>query len=175
MLFRVHTSMSLDGFSAGPDGWPVIAHMPDFEHGVSYGYDEITRTCSAVVVGRTTFDSAVSSPEWPWPGKRVYVLTSGQVTAPEGTDVVACHSPEEVVKSARDSDLPGDVQVLGGPSAIRAMCGTGAVDRLEIIVLPVLRGSGTPLVPFGISERRLRLDERYEYADGTVKLCYSIT
>ncbi len=32
--------------------------------------------CDAVAMGRTTFEPAFTADRWPWPGKRIYVLTS---------------------------------------------------------------------------------------------------
>ena len=40
--------LSLDGFSAGPDGWPAILAAPDFDQGkTSHGIREFIATCDA--------------------------------------------------------------------------------------------------------------------------------
>jgi len=41
----------------------------------------------------------------------------------------------------RGSD--GDVHLVGGPRTIRAFYELGALDRLEIVILPILLGSGS--------------------------------
>lgn len=172
MLIRVHTGVTLDGFSAGADGWPAVTLVPGFVPGVSHEHPEFFAEIDAVIVGRTTYDYA--QPEhWPWPGKRTYVLTSRPLTPPPGIDVVACDSADQAVKSLRESGFTRDAQLLGGPSAIRAFHAIGAIDRLEIVVLPVLAGTGTPLFPLGPGLERLQLTDRAEYGDGSVKLCYS--
>lgn len=176
MLIRLHHSVSLDGFSTDSRGWPPLLRMPDFEPGVSYGHPEFIAQCDAVVVGRTTFEPALGSPRWPWPGKRVYVLASGPVTAPAGTDVEACPGgPTQVMERLRASGVTGDVHLLGGPGTIRAFYELGLIDRLEILVLPLLLGTGMPLFPLGGNEDRLELVEHVAYPDGTVKLCYGVT
>ena len=175
MLIRLHTSMSLDGFSTGANGWPAVTNMPDFVPGVSYGHEPFFDKCDAVLMGRNTYEPGVDAANWPWPGKRVHVLTSRPLTVRDGTDVVACDGPEDALARLRNSGLTGDVHLLGGPSTIRAMYQIGAIDRLEILVLPLLLGTGTPLFPFGDTADRLHLDERTGYPDGTTKLCFTPT
>jgi dihydrofolate reductase len=173
MAIRVHTSMSLDGFSADANGLPALLTMPDFVPGESHGHAEFFRQCDAVIMGRTTFDPALGSPSWPWPGKKVFVLTSRPLTAPAGTDVHPCATPGQLLDELHASDLAGDAQLLGGPSTIRAFHALDAIDRLEIVVLPILLGTGLPLFPLGPDLNRVTFDQETSYPDGAVKLCYS--
>jgi len=71
MLIRTRTGVTVDGFVAGPDGAPVLVSIPQFQPGVSYGYEEFINSCDAVVMGRTTFLPALGAPSWPWPARRV--------------------------------------------------------------------------------------------------------
>jgi dihydrofolate reductase len=173
MMIRLHHAISLDGFSADTAGRPALMNMPTFDPGVSYDHPTFFAQCDAVVVGRGTFEPALGAAKWPWPGQRVYVLTSGPITAPTGTDVELCQrGPAEVVDRLRTSGLTGDVHLLGGPGTVRAFYRLGLIDRLEILVLPLLLGAGKPLFPLGGNEDRLVLLEHVAYPDGTVKLCY---
>src|SRR4249920_573097 len=97
MLIKTHHSLSLDGFSATSDGLPAITQMTEFAPKTTHGIPEFTASCGAVAMGRTTFVPATTNPWWPWPGRRVYVLSSRQL--PEGT-------PDDVV------------HVTGGPDAL---------------------------------------------------------
>jgi dihydrofolate reductase len=170
MAIRVHTSMTLDGFSADTNGWPVLLHMPDFVPGVSYGHEEFFAQCTAVIMGRRTYEPALGAPDWPWPGKKVFVLTSGSVEVPTDQDVTVCAGVDEVLAA-----LPaGDAQLLGGPSTIAAFHRAGAVDRFEIVLLPLLLGKGNPLFPLGEDTQPLAFEEQVVYPDGTVKLCYGV-
>ena len=174
MLIRMHHAMSLDGFSADSSGLPVIRKM-GIDPAASYGHPEFFAQCDAVVVGRTTFEPALDAPRWPWPGKRVYVLTSRPVPSVAGTDVESCPGgAAEVVDRLRASGFSGDVHLLGGPGTIRQFYELGAIDRLEILVLPLFLATGLPLFPLGDKEDRLELVEHVGYPDGTVKLCYLV-
>ena len=74
----------------------------------------------------------------------------------------------------RAARLEGDVHLLGGPRTLRSFHELGAIDRLEILVLPILLGSeGIPLFPLGASRLPLRLEGQRAFPDGTVALVYA--
>jgi hypothetical protein len=68
MLIRTRTGVIVDGFVAGPDGAPVLVSMPQFQPGVSYGYEEFSSSCDAVVMGRATSLPPLGAPSWPGRG-----------------------------------------------------------------------------------------------------------
>lgn len=67
----------------------------------------------------------------------------------------------------------GDVHLVGGPRTIRAFSGLGALDRLELVMLPMLPGEGLPLSPQGtppVPLTLLRADRTFP--DGSAELVY---
>jgi hypothetical protein len=50
-----------------------------------------------------------------------------------------------LVRQFRDADLAGDVQLLGGVRTIQTFLEIGAIDELDVCLLPVLLGKGIPL------------------------------
>jgi hypothetical protein len=58
----------------------VLVSMPQFQPGVSYGYEEFSSSCDAVVMGRATSLPALGALV-AWPGLDVYVLTSTPLPA----------------------------------------------------------------------------------------------
>jgi len=194
MLIRTHVGVSLDGFMATPAGNPTWDLMPTFGAG-SHGYAELMEQCGAVVVGRTSFDQGFEHwlTGWPWPGKPVYVLTSRPLPERAATmGVVASQGgPAGIVEQLRESGLERDVQLLGGPRTIQAFLEVGALDRLGMVVLPVLLGKGIPLFateatafsndawaaslasPSPAAARpRFRLEHQQAFPDGAVQLVY---
>ena len=196
MLIRTHVGVSLDGFVATPDGLPAWDAMPTFGSG-SYGNDEFSAQCDAVVIGRTSFDQGFSEghwlPDWPYAGKQVYVLTSRPLpaTATEMGVVASRGGPAGLVGQLRGAGLAGDVHVLGGSRTIQAFLELGALDRLGMVVLPVLLGKGIPLFPLeiatfsseswaasraapaeAVSRSPLRLEGQRVFPDGAVELVY---
>lgn len=175
MLIKSRMGMSVDGFVANADGVPAIALAAGFEPGQSHGFPEFIAGSDAVVMGRNTFVPALGAGGWPWPGLQVYVLTTRPL--PDGTpaDVIAVPDPAALAEALRARDSGGDVHLVGGPRTIRAFSDIGALDQLEIVLLPMLLGSGVPLSPPGapaLPLRLLRADRRFP--DGSVEVTYSL-
>lgn len=175
MQIRTHMGVSLDGFVASADGRPSLLSMSDFVPGQSHGYPEFIVNCDAVVMGRATFDPALQAPNSPWSGLRVYVLTSRPLPTDLPTEVVSASSANELLELMRARGSDRDVHLVGGPQTIQAFREIGALDRLEVVVLPVLLGDGLPLSTPGSGPLRLALDSQRTFPDGSAELAYSVT
>ncbi|HLZ71360.1 MAG TPA: dihydrofolate reductase family protein [Dehalococcoidia bacterium] len=178
MLIRTHIGVSLDGLMATADGSPIWNSMPTFVPGHSHGYPEFIEGCEAVVVGRTSFDFGhaywTEQGGWPWPNLRVYVLTSRPLPERRHADVVAVPGgPAGLLKQLRGGSVNGDVQLLGGPRVIQGFLDLGAVDRLGLVILPILAGAGVHLFASGGVTRSLRLERQRAFPDGAVQLVYA--
>ena len=155
MRIKTHHSLSLDGFSATADGLPAITQVTAFKPKETHGIPEFTATTSAVAMGRTTFAPAIGNPWWPWPGRRVYVVSSRSLPAGTPEDVVhVTGGVDGLLERLRADEPDADVELLGGPMLIRAAWERGAIDQLGLLVLPVLFGEGLPLFPLGGGGRR---------------------
>jgi dihydrofolate reductase len=167
--------MSIDGYIAATGGVPALVKAADFVPGVSHGYPEFIAGCDAVAMGRETFLPAVGAPRWPCGDMKVYVLTSRPLPAgtPEGVVTVAA-GPADLVGQLRSRGSDGDVHLVGGPRTIQALHECGALDSLEIVVLPLFLGDGVPLWPRGCQLPTLRLRSGPRtFPDGSVELSYS--
>jgi dihydrofolate reductase len=145
--------------------------------GLSHGYPEFITGCDAVAMGRETFLPALRAPLWPWGDMNVYVVTSRPL--PPGTPesvVTAAAGPADLVQRLRSRGSGGDVHLVGGPRTIQALQECGALDSLEIVVLPLLLGEGVPLWPDTSAPPALRLlSAPRAFPDGSVELRYSMT
>jgi dihydrofolate reductase len=171
---RTHIGVSVDGFVATPDGRPALLSMPDFVPGVSHGHPEFIADCRAVLMGRTTFDPAVGAPSWPWPGLDVYVLTSRALPSGLPGELVSASSASELLERMHHDGVSGDVHLVGGPRTIQAFREIGALDRLEVVVLPILLGDGIPLSPPGSNPTRLTPPSQRTLPGGSVELAYAL-
>jgi dihydrofolate reductase len=174
MLIRSRMGVSADGFVATADGGPAFLMMPDFVPGHSHGYPAFIGSCDAVLMGRSTFLPALGARDWPWPGLQVFVLTSGPLPPATPPGVVAVPGgPVGAVERLRNRGSDGDVHVVGGPRTIEGLAAVGALDRLELVVLPVVLGEGARLTPPTTPRRPLALVRPPEtYPDGSVELVY---
>ena len=163
-------AMSLDGYVAGPNGeadWIVIDPELDFT--------EMMARFDTILMGRRTFEATQA--------------VGGGASMPGVTTLV-------VSRSLRQEDHPGltiiaedvgdavsrlragpgkDIWLFGGGSLFRSLLDLHLVDVVEVGVMPVLLGGGTPLLPARSERTRLRLVASREYkASGTVRLEYAV-
>ena len=68
---------------------------------------------------------------------------------PPGTPdhVVSDSDPARLLAKLRAANRGGDVHLIGGPRTIETFRALGALDKLELVVLPLLFGGGMRLTP----------------------------
>jgi dihydrofolate reductase len=173
MKIRTHMAVSIDGLVTTSDGRPAILSLPDFDPSRTHGFPEFLGETGAVLMGRTTFLPALQAPRWPWGEKPVYVLTSSPLPAGVPADVsITTGSAPELLERMRSDDFEGNVHLVGGPSTIQAFRELGALDVLEILLIPFVLGDGLPLSPLGTPQVPMRLERQWTHPDGTVQLSY---
>lgn len=173
MQIRTRMCVSLDGYVTTPDGWPVQLADPAFVPGASYDFPGFQKTCDAVLMGRTTFEPALSAGRWPWPNLDVFVLGSHR---PSGTPdhVVLDSDPTRLLEQLRAANRGGDVHLVGGPRTVETFRALGALDKLGLIVVPVLIGQGMQLTPALSTDTALTLESERALASGAVEIVYAV-
>jgi dihydrofolate reductase len=128
----------------------------------------------AVLMGRTTFEPALSADRWPWPNLDVFVLGSHR---PSGTPdhVVVDSDPARLLARLRAANRGGDVHLVGGPRTIETFRRLGALDKLGLIVLPLLIGEGMRLTPSLGTDTRLTLESERALSGGSVEIVYAVS
>lgn len=164
--FRVLVATSLDGFLAAPDG-TVPWRCPGAEPGA------FPVPISTLVMGRTTYEHLCAKGPWSYGGRRTIVVTSHSMdTAPDGVESWL-GDLERLVEDLR-AERGGDVWVVGGAKAIRAFLDLGAIDHLDLLLMPMLLGDGKPLFLPGERSDRLSLLAARALAGGVVRLSYRV-
>ncbi len=173
MNIRTRLSMSADGYVTTPDGWPALIADPAFVSGQSHGFPEFQASCEAVLMGRTTFEPAITSDRWPWPNLDVFVLGSHR---PSGTpdEVVVESDPQRLLEKVRAANQGRDVHLVGGPRTIETFRALGALDKLGLIVLPLMFGAGMQLTPTFSPDTELTLDWQRALPGGSVEIVYTL-
>jgi dihydrofolate reductase len=171
---KARMGISVDGYVATTDGMPSLLKAEGFVPGQSHGFPEFIDGCDAVVMGRQTFLPALGAPQWPWGDMRVFVLTSRPLPAGAPDGIGAAADVAGLVGQLRARGSDRDVHLVGGPRTIEAFCQQGALDSLEVVVLPLVLGDGIPLWPRGTAPTRLRLRHQPRvFPDGSAELSYS--
>jgi dihydrofolate reductase len=140
----VFVGTSLDGFIAREDG--DIDWLTAGDELGQTGYDEFFAGVDAMVLGRGTYDTVSTFPEWPYAGKRVFVLsrTLLRSEAPGTHPDTTVHATLGDVLDALNAEGLRRVYVDGGRT-IQSFLRAGLIREITISRAPVLLGSGIPL------------------------------
>ena len=161
---------SIDGFAAEGDGG--VGFLSDF-HDVDWGYDAFIGGVGTVVMGRRTYEEALRlSPDWPYPGKRGIVVSQSLKGPLRGDAEIWAGELASLVEKLRGL-ADGDVWIVGGPMLQSALIALGALDRLELCIVPRILGTGIRTFPPSAAGPRVPdLTEVKQYRKGMVILDY---
>lgn len=154
----VHTTMSLDGFVAGPGhemDW-VFEYSADVPRGL---IDDVIATTGAVLGGRRGYEVGRSSqrPETSKPfGGRwrgpIFILTHNPPDDESDADYRFISGDiRDAVAGALAAADGGNLLILGADVAGQCL-GGGLVDEVMIFLLPVVLGGGVRLFGSGVRE-----------------------
>jgi dihydrofolate reductase len=146
--------------------------LADPAPGESYGFPEFQESCDAALMGRTTFEPALGADRWPWPNLDVFVLGSHR---PSGTpdQVVIDSHPARLLEKLRAANQGGTVHLVGDPRTIETFRALGALDKLGLIVLPLLMGEGMRLTPSLSTDTRMAFESERALPGGSVEIVYA--
>jgi dihydrofolate reductase len=175
MVIKTRFSISADGYVTTPDGWPALTADPNFVSGKSHGFPEFQTTCEAVVMGRTTFEPALSNDRWPWPELEVFVLGRNVPTEGAPVPIVTDSDPTALVEKVRAAHKGRDAHLVGGMATIETFLQIGGLDQLGLLVLPIFLGGGRRLTESVSIDTKLTLAETRPLPEGAVDIVYGVS
>ena len=166
---RYSVAMSLDGYIAGPNGeadWIITDPEIDF----AAIFDQF----DTFLIGRRTFEAMGSAGQKSSPGTKTFVFSRTlRQEDYKGVTVVA-EQVEEFVAALR-AEKGKDIWLFGGGSLFRSLIDAGLVDSVEVAIIPVLLGEGTPLLASPAHRKKLKLTGHRIYSKtGIVSLNYTV-
>lgn len=169
-----YISSSLDGFIATQDDsleWLFKYGGMDLgEH----DYVHFLKGIGTVVMGRATYDFiANDTGPWPYEQQRVIVVTSRSIDEPRAR-IETRSDIETLIKELRALE-DGDVWMLGGGQLQMAFMERGALDEIEIYLMPELIGGGRPLFPATGFQFSPKLISAKTLDQGCVRLHYALS
>jgi dihydrofolate reductase len=158
-------AISLDGFITGPNNeFDWITVNPEIN------FAELMKRYDTYLLGRKTYEFSKKGPSF---GKdKVYVFSStlDQVDKPA---VLIKNDIKEKVQEIKND--PGkDIALFGGGELLTSFLDMDLVDEISMAVIPVLLGTGTPMVRELQKRILLTLTDTKNYSNGTVQLTYTV-
>ncbi|WP_345764587.1 dihydrofolate reductase family protein [Diaminobutyricibacter sp. McL0608] len=176
-LTQYYVASSIDGFIADADDrieWLEQFGFTAFQK----SYDAFYSRIGALVMGAATYRFLLDQPnlEWPYAGIPTWVLTHRELPAIEGAEVVfwagdIAQLDGEVRIAAGDRN----VWVVGGGNVAAQFVDAGLLDELRVTVMPIIVGSGKPLLPIGRPTSPLPLASTTPFEGGAVEHVYRLT
>jgi dihydrofolate reductase len=177
--------ISLDGVVEDPGGaegtrhggWSFKFNDPD---GMKYKLDE-TMDHEAMLLGRVTYEGFAAA----WPGRtdeqgfadkmnrmqKVVVSTTLDAPAWDNTTVVAGDIAGTLTRLKEEAG--GDILVAGSGNLVQTLMERDLVDRYQLLVYPIVLGSGKRLFRDG-SRKPLELAETRSLGSGVVLVVYRV-
>jgi len=176
--------VSLDGVMEAPGG------EPDFKYpGWSFEFDrgddgnqfklEETRQADALLIGRRTYESFAGA----WPGREgefaekfnamPKFVVSTTLDDPEwnNTTVLGAGDATAEVRELKER-FDGELQVPGSHRLVQELIESDLVDQINLMVFPVILGTGKKVFTETSERRQLRLKESNVVGDGIAVLIY---
>ena len=166
-----YLATSADGFIARPDGdvaWLDRPRPPD-----EYGMPAFLKSVDTVVMGRATWEAGQKLGGAIVEGKRNIVLSRTLPAFAAPGAVVENVEPAELAQRLR-SQKGHNVWLMGGADVFGGFLSAGAIDEIVIHVVPVLIGTGIPLLDATPRQVELKLRSTRMFADGVVRIHYAV-
>lgn len=163
---RYQVAASLDGWITDDDGTPDwIVGDSDFDMKAHFAQFD------TFLMGRRTYEDL--------PGGRIgapgnVFVMSRTLRQEDHSHVTIVNGDARPLIERLKREEGKDIWLFGGGSLFRSLSEQGLVDTVEVALIPVLLGSGTPLMPGPTSLRSLKLTKCDRYPSGMIILEYDL-
>ena len=169
-LVRYNVAASLDGYIADAQGgFDWIPNDPTVD------FAGLFAKVDTILLGRRTYEFVQGQQGPPWQsGTRVYLFSRTLQSEDHPGVTLVSDSAVATVESLRRESGAGEIWLFGGGGLFATLLAGRQVDCVEVTVVPILLGGGTPLLAAGSERANLRLIHTHRYPSGMVSLHYDV-
>ncbi|MCZ6657372.1 MAG: dihydrofolate reductase family protein [Gammaproteobacteria bacterium] len=165
-----YVAASLDGYIAAVDGG--VDWLNQFGNSnEDHGFSDLYSTVDGIVMGSHTYEFSLAQSQWPAPDKPSWVLTHRDLPVAHPSVTLTADEPSRLVRSLAERGLKS-VWLMGGGKVAASFRHTGLISRYIIAVMPIILGTGIPLLAAVPGQDVLTLIEAKPYPSGIVQLHY---
>ena len=167
---------SLDGFIAKKDGSVSWMHSTDlYENGIELTkayVEEFLNSIDCYIMGSKTYEQALEL-GWPYGDVPVFVFTRRNLRSERASVQFVSGDLTEIV---HDTVKPKyhNIWMVGGSILTKEFLRLGLADAINMTIVPILLGDGTPFFDAIGREVLLHLKNTTAFKDGMVELEYEI-
>jgi dihydrofolate reductase len=176
--------VSLDGVMEAPGGEPEFKY-PGWSFEIDRGDDgnqfklDETRQADGLLIGRRTYESFAGA----WPGREgefadkfnamPKFVVSTTLEDPEWNNTTVLDSGDATAQVRElKVEFDGELQVPGSHRLVQELIESDLVDQINLMVFPVVLGTGKKVFEEKPDRRNLRLKESKVVGDGVLVLIY---
>ena len=161
-------ALSIDGYVAEADGTVGFLEKYPIE---DFDFDTFVDGVGALIMGSTSYVQAVEW-GWMWSDRPTMVLTTRtDLPVPDGANIRFAAIPTADAIRSFSAETPKRLWVFGGGKVVTDGLVGGAIDTLDITLMPEALGSGIPLFSDAY-DGPMRLIESVAYPNGAFRLVY---
>lgn len=157
---------SLDGYIAREDGDTSWLFMDQ-----DYNYSKFYSSVDTIIMGRVTYEQALTFSEFPFKGKECFVFSRRDNLIDDGRVKWINDNNKDRIEELRNRE-GGNIWLVGGASLISYFQENGWIDEYIISFHPILLGKGIQLFYKMNDEQNLKLINSQSYNTGLVQLHY---
>lgn len=180
--------LSLDGVMEAPGGEDGYRHAGWTFNGIEFdpaAYELKGREqteAGALLLGRKSYEAF--APVWPsmeefadYNAMPRYVISRGMDSDDERwpATILRTMADVEALKAGELGDFDGPILVHGSGTLVKSLQEAGLIDKLHLLVFPVLLGEGMRLFSDAVlPARHVEVEESETYSNGIQKLVYRV-
>ncbi|MEF2977890.1 dihydrofolate reductase family protein [Subtercola sp. YIM 133946] len=173
---QYYVASTLDGFIADSDDkidWLLQFGFEAYEA----HYNAFLTEVGALVMGSATYQFILDEElqAWPYGDMPIWVLTSRELPTAEGANILFSQESIEAVALRALAAAGGkNVWIVGGGNVAAQFAERGLLDELLVSIMPIVLGSGKPLLPITVDPLRLVHTDTTQFDSGAIGLSYRI-